>query len=133
VRRGLGGTIGDGRQYMSWIHDRDFVRTVNWLIEHPELSGPVNLAAPHPLPQAEFMRALRAAAGVRVGLPATQWMLELGTFIMRTESELILKSRRVVPTRLTESGFRFDFPTWPAATADLYRRWHESRTRSAAA
>jgi NAD dependent epimerase/dehydratase family enzyme len=125
VRRGLGGTIGDGRQFMSWIHDRDFIRSIHWLIEHPQLVGPVNLAAPNPLPQAEFMRHLRAAAGVRLGLPATQWMLEIGTFLMRTESELVLKSRRVVPTRLLESGFQFAFPTWPDAAADLYRRWQK--------
>jgi NAD dependent epimerase/dehydratase family enzyme len=122
VRRGLGGTIGDGRQYMSWIHDRDFIRSIDWLIDHDELSGPVNLASPHPLPQAEFMRDLRAAAGVRLGLPATEWMLAIGTFLMRTESELVLKSRRVVPGRLLESGFQFDFPTWPAAAADLIER-----------
>ena len=130
VRRGLGGTIGDGRQYMSWIHDRDFVRSVQWLMDHEELAGPVNLAAPGPLPQAEFMRALRAAAGVRIGLPATKWMLELGAFFLRTESELVLKSRRVVPTRLLQSGFQFEFPAWPAAAAELCRRWQEERRRA---
>jgi uncharacterized protein len=133
VRRGLGGTIGDGRQFMSWIHDADFVRSIHWLIEHEELTGPVNLAAPNPLPQAEFMRDLRAAAGIRVGLPATQWMLEIGTFLMRTESELVLKSRRVFPTRLLESGFRFEFPTWPAAATDLNHRWQQGQRRRATA
>ena len=127
VRRGLGGQIGDGRQYMSWIHEQDFIRAVDWLIEHEELSGAVNLAAPYPLPQADFMRALRAAWGIRIGLPATKWMLEIGTLLMRTESELILKSRRVVPGRLLDSGFQFDFPTWPAAAADLCRHWRETR------
>jgi uncharacterized protein (TIGR01777 family) len=130
VRRGLGGTIGDGRQYMSWIHDRDFIRSIDWLIDHAELSGPVNLAAPHPLPQAEFMRDLRAAAGVRLGLPATEWMLEIGTFLLRTESELVLKSRRVVPGRLLETGFEFELPTWHEAAADLCRRWREESQRS---
>ena len=133
VRRGLGGPIGDGRQFMSWIHDRDFIRSVHWLIDHPQLAGPVNLAAPSPLPQAEFMRHLRAAAGVCVGLPATEWMLEIGTFFLRTESELILKSRRVVPTRLVDSGFHFDFPAWPEAAADLCQRWQEERRRGAIA
>jgi uncharacterized protein (TIGR01777 family) len=122
VRLGLGGTIGDGRQYMSWIHDRDFVRAVQWLIEHEELSGAVNLAAPHPLPNAEFMASLRVAAGVRVGLPATKWMLEIGTLLMRTESELVLKSRRVVPGRLVESGFAFEFAHWRQAAPDLCQR-----------
>jgi NAD dependent epimerase/dehydratase family enzyme len=124
VRWGLGGASGDGRQYVSWIHDRDFVRAVYWLIDH-DLAGPVNLAAPHPLPNAEFMRALRDAWGIGFGLPAARWMLEVGAFALRTETELILKSRRVVPGRLLESGFTFHFRTWPDAAADLCRRWRE--------
>lgn len=122
VRRGLGGTCGDGRQYVSWIHYLDFVRAVSWLIEPEELAGPVNLAAPHPLPNAEFLRALRTAWGIRFGLPASRWMLEIGAFVMRTETELILKSRRVVPSRLLRSGFVFQFPIWPEAAADLCQR-----------
>jgi uncharacterized protein (TIGR01777 family) len=123
VRRGLGGRIGDGRQFVSWVHDRDFVRAVEWLIAYPDVSGPVNVAAPHPVPNAEFMRALRAAWGIRVGLPASKWMLEFGTWAMRTESELVLKSRRVVPGKLLASGFRFHFPKWPEAANDLCGRW----------
>jgi NAD dependent epimerase/dehydratase family enzyme len=125
VLHGLGGKVGDGRQFVSWIHQRDFVRAVYWLIEHEELAGPVNLASPNPLPYADFIRELRAAWGVRFGLPAKKWMLEIGTFFMRSESELVLKSRRVVPTLLVNSGFAFDFPTWSAAAADLCRRWRE--------
>ena len=131
VRRGLGGRNGNGRQYVSWIHDRDFVRSVYWLIEH-DLAGPVNLAAPNPVPNAEFMRALRRAWGSRFGLPATRWMLELGAFFLRTETELVLKSRRVIPGRLLASGFRFDFPTWPEAAVDLCRRWREQSRGGAA-
>jgi uncharacterized protein (TIGR01777 family) len=127
VRWGLGGRHGDGRQYMSWIHEADFVRALYWLIDHEELEGPVNLAAPDPLPNAEFMRALREAWGTRLGLPAAEWMLEIGTFLMRSESELVLKSRRVVPRRLLESGFVFEHPTWPEAARDLCRRWREMR------
>jgi uncharacterized protein (TIGR01777 family) len=123
VRRRLGGRQGDGRQYVSWIHEQDFVRAVLWLIDHDELAGPVNLASPNPVPNADFMRALRVAWGTRLGLPASRWMLEVGAFFLRTETELILKSRRVVPGRLLESGFAFDFPTWPEAAADLCRRW----------
>jgi uncharacterized protein (TIGR01777 family) len=122
VRMGLGGRIGDGRQFVSWTHYRDFVRAIEWLIDHDELSGAVNIAAPGPLPHAEFMRLLRAAAGVRFGLSGTAWMMEIAAFIHRTESELILKSRRVVPTRLIESGFRFEFPSWAEAADDLVRR-----------
>jgi uncharacterized protein (TIGR01777 family) len=125
VRFGLGGRVGDGRQYVSWLHDEDFVRAVGWLIEHDSLEGAVNLAAPHPVPYAEFMRVLRTAWGAPVGLPATRWMLEIGAFFLRTESELVLKSRRVIPGRLLQSGFTFSFPAWSEAARDLCRRWRE--------
>jgi len=125
VRFGLGGQSGHGRQYVSWIHDRDFVRAVAWLIEHDKIDGAVNLAAPHPLPNAAFMRALREAWGMRLGLPASAWMLSVGTWLLRTETELVLKSRRVVPGRLVQQGFAFDFPTWPEAARDLCRRRRE--------
>jgi uncharacterized protein (TIGR01777 family) len=126
VRKGLGGTAADGRQYISWIHDRDFDRAVDWLLAHAELSGAVNLAPPNPLPNKEFMRILREAWGTKIGLPAAKWMLEIGAILMRTETELILKSRRVVPTRLLESGFEFEFPDWERAAQDLCRRWREA-------
>jgi uncharacterized protein len=119
VRFGLGGQAGDGKQYVSWIHDQDFVRAVLWLIEHEEFDGPVNLASPNPLTNAEFMRALRSAWGMPFGLPAAKWMLEIGALVLRTETELILKSRRVIPTRLRQSGFDFQFPNWPDAARDL--------------
>ena len=122
VRLGLGGREGDGRQFFSWIHDRDFVRAIHWLIEHDEFSGYVNVASPEPLPNAEFMKVLRQAAGVPIGLSAMKWMLEIGAFFLRTDTELILKSRRVVPARLLEAGFTFDFPSWPAAARDLCER-----------
>lgn len=126
VRAGLGGTSGSGRQYVSWIHDWDFVRAVEFLIEHEEIDGAVNLASPHPLPNRDFMRALRQAWGAPVGLPATSWMLEAGAVFLRTETELVLKSRRVVPTRLREAGFTFQFPGWPEAARDLVRRWRDN-------
>ena len=129
TRRGLGGTIAGGRQWMSWIHERDFVRAVALLIERDDISGPVNLAAPNPLPQREFMAALRAAWGTRVGLPATRWMAAIGAFFLRTETELTFKSRRVVPGRLRDAGFTFEFPDWPAAAADLVARWRETPPR----
>ncbi len=126
VRFGLGGQAGDGRQYMSWIHGDDFARAVRWLIEHEELEGPVNVAAPNPLTNAEFMRVLRSAWGIPFGLPATEWMLELGAFVAQSETELILKSRRVIPTKLVESGFKFQFPVWPEAAKDLCLRAREN-------
>ena len=125
VRVGLGGTAAHGRQFVSWIHHADFVRAVSWLLEREGFDGVVNLAAPQPLPNAEFMRALRNAWGTRVGLPATAWMLELGAFAMRTETELVLKSRRVVPGRLADAGFEFQFPEWPTAARDLCHAWRD--------
>ena len=127
VRRGLGGPAGSGRQYVSWIHETDFVESLLWIVAHKDLDGPVNLAAPEPLPQARFMSDLRRAFGIPMGLPATAWMLEIGAVFMKTETELILKSRRVVPGRLLAQGFRFRYPTWPEAAADLSRRWREGR------
>ncbi|HEY2289796.1 MAG TPA: TIGR01777 family oxidoreductase [Thermoanaerobaculia bacterium] len=123
VRRGLGGRAGDGRQYVSWIHHRDFVRAVRWLIGHDAIDRAVSLAAPNPLPYADFMRALREAWGIPFGLPATRWMLEIGARLLGTETELVLKSRRVVPGRLLQEGFTFDFPTWPEAARDLCAAW----------
>jgi uncharacterized protein len=123
VRYGLGGAAGNGRQYVSWIHDHDFVRALHWLIEHDDVEGPINLAAPNPLPNAAFMRALRQAWGIRFGLPATEWMLEIGAIFLRTETELVLKSRRVIPGRLLQAGFEFEFPDWQQAACDLCRRW----------
>lgn len=123
VRFGLGGSAGDGKQFVSWIHDQDFVRAADWLIQHDDLEGPLNLAAPNPLPNAEFMQTLRQAWGMPFGLPATKWMLELGALVLRSETELILKSRRVIPTRLLDSGFTFQFPTWANAANDLCTRW----------
>ncbi|HEY5884777.1 MAG TPA: TIGR01777 family oxidoreductase [Pyrinomonadaceae bacterium] len=123
VRFGLGGTVGDGRQFVSWIHDLDFARAVLWLIEREEFHGPVNVAAPNPLPNKEFMRDLREAWGISFGLPATEMMLEIGAFVLRSESELALKSRYVIPSRLIESGFVFNYPVWKDAAADLCYRW----------
>ncbi len=95
VKFGLGGRAGDGRQFVSWMHDRDFVRAVLFLIARDDISGPVNLASPNPLPNAKFMRDLRSAWGIPFGFPAEKWMIEIGSFFLRTESELVLKSRRV--------------------------------------
>ncbi|MEU8514594.1 TIGR01777 family oxidoreductase [Kitasatospora sp. NPDC048722] len=122
ARLGAGGPIAGGAQYVSWIHERDFVRAVEFLVTRDDLAGPVNLAAPHPLPQREFMRDLRAAWGMPLALPATRWMAELGAFALRSETELLLKSRRVVPTRLLDAGFAFEHPDWPQAARDLVRR-----------
>jgi uncharacterized protein len=123
VRFGLGGQAASGRQFVSWIHERDFRRAVDFLIANEEIAGVVNIASPCPVTNSEFMRTLREAWGTGLGLSATQWMLELGALLLRTETELILKSRRVVPGRLRQHGFRFDFPNWNEAAADLVAKW----------
>ena len=122
ARLGLGGPVGGGRQYVSWIHGADLIRAVSFLISRDDIDGAVNLAAPSPLPQREFMRELRGAWGVPVGLPATRWMAEIGAFALRSDTELLLKSRYVLPGRLASAGFAFGFPAWPAAAADLVKQ-----------
>lgn len=119
TRLGLGGRMGDGRQYVSWIHQRDFCRAVDWILEHAEMSGVVNVAAPNPITNAEMMRIFRKALGAPFGLPAARWMLEAGAFFLRTETELILKSRRVIPKRLLDAGFQFQFADFECALQDL--------------
>jgi uncharacterized protein (TIGR01777 family) len=129
VRFGLGGPEGSGTQFVSWIHDLDYCRATDFLIAHEDISGPVNLTAPTPLPNRDFMRALRQAWRAPIGLPAYTWMLEIGAVFLRTETELILKSRRAVPTLLLNHGFTFDHPTWPEAAQDLVNRYRQSRRK----
>jgi uncharacterized protein (TIGR01777 family) len=123
VRFGLGGTSASGMQFVSWIHDADFLGSIDYLIARDEIDGVVNIASPNPLRNREFMKALREAWGSRIGLPAASWMLEIGTFFLRSETELVLKSRRVIPGRLVEAGFQFQFPEWESAAQHLVRRW----------
>ncbi|WP_105968626.1 TIGR01777 family oxidoreductase [Streptomyces geranii] len=122
ARLGLGGPVAGGAQYVSWIHDQDFVRAIDFLTTRENLTGPVNLASPDPVPQREFMRALRGAWGVPLGLPATRWMAELGAFALRSDTELLLKSRRVVPGRLLDAGFAFEHGEWTGAAVELVGR-----------
>lgn len=122
VRKGLGGTAANGKQYISWVHEIDFLNAVKFLIDNDELEGAVNIAAPNPLPNREFMKTFREVTNTRIGLPASKWMLELGAVFMRTETELILKSRRVVSTRLKNAGFEFEYPKWREACEELYSR-----------
>ena len=126
VRYGLGGTVGSGGQFVSWIHAQDFVRVIDYAISHQQFEGSINVAAPNPLPNRDFMRELRRAYGSTIGLPSPEWLLAIGTRLLQTESELVLKSRRVVPGRLLRSGFQFDFPDWPSAARDLVSRWRNS-------
>lgn len=123
VRHGLGGRHGPGTQFVTWIHETDFARAIEFLIAHEEFSDVVNLASPGPLPNSDFLRILREAWGARLALPNPTWLIEVGAWLMRTESELVLKSRRVAPARLLDAGFEFTFPDWPSAARDLVHRW----------
>ena len=126
VRWGLGGRSGPGTQYVSWIHDMDFARVIEFLIAREEMEGVVNVASPCPLTNEEFMCVLRRTYCTSyVGLPAPTWALQLGAVFMRTEPELILKSRRVIPKKLLDAGFEFHFPNWRGACHDLICRWRE--------
>ena len=109
-RLGLGGRLASGRQFVSWIHEEDFCRAVEWIVEHTNLDGAVNLAAPNPVTNAEFMATIRRVCHAPFGLPASLWMLEIGAFFLRTETELLIKSRRVVPGKLLVNGFAFRHP-----------------------
>ena len=118
-RLGLGGCMAGGRQFVSWIHQEDFCRAVAWVIQADSLSGPVNVAAPYPVTNAEFMATIRRACHVPFGLPAPRWLLEIGAFFLRTETELIIKSRRVVPGQLVASRFVFRHPQLAPAIENL--------------
>jgi NAD dependent epimerase/dehydratase family enzyme len=122
ARAGLLGRMGSGRQYVSWIHEHDFARAVDLLLAREDLVGAFNLAAPNPLPMDEFAREVRDALGVRVALPASEWMLKIGTWIAESDRELVLKSRRVVSSRLPKAGFAFEFEHWRDAVRELVAR-----------
>lgn len=132
ARLGLGGSVAGGRQYVSWIHDQDLVAAVSLLLSS-EMEGAVNLASPRPVTQAELMRGLRQAWGgwaSRVGLPATRGMAELGAWALRSDTEMLLKSRRVLPGRLLDAGFEFAQPRWPEAARDLVGRYRAGSNSS---
>jgi NAD dependent epimerase/dehydratase family enzyme len=122
ARFGLGGKMASGKQFVSWIHEGDFCQAIEWLIQREDLSGVVNLAAPNPIPNADMMRIFRRVCGLPFGLLATQWMLEVGALFLRTETELIIKSRRVVPARLLREGFQFHFSKMEDAVEELEKK-----------
>lgn len=127
VRKGLGGKQGNGKQFVSWMHDHDYARAVEFLIEHEEISGPVNMSAPQPVSNADFMRDIRNADGFGLGFPAPEFAIKLGALFMRTESWLVLKSVRAVPGVLQDANFEFMNPEWTPAARNLARRWKKMR------
>jgi len=115
ARFGLGGTqyggkTRGGRQMFSWIHIDDVYRAIRFIQSDRTLDGPVNVSSPNPVQNRELMAILRRVVGARFGLPLVRWMLELGSLAIHSESELLLKSRWVLPTRLLAEGFEFDYP-----------------------
>jgi uncharacterized protein (TIGR01777 family) len=127
VRFGLGGKMGSGKQYFSWIHEEDYARAIDFLLERNDLSGTFNITAPNPLPNKDFMKLLRSEMKMPIGIGATKWMLEVGAIFIGTETELVLKSRRVVPKKLLEAGFQFEFPDVKSALHDLIQKTNHGR------
>ena len=125
--RGLGGAHGSGRHFVSWIHEQDFVAAIRLLLAREDLSGPVNLASPGPLTNAVFQAVLRHALLRQIAIPSPTWILKLGALLLGTDTELLLKSRRVIPGRLLASGFTFRFPDWPSAAIELAGRWRSQK------
>lgn len=109
VKFGLGGKNGSGKQFVSWIHVEDLARIIEWFMDNKNASGVYNCTSPTPISNEYFMRKIRASYGISFGLPAPKWIIEIGTFFLRSESELVLKSRKVVPSKLLEEGFEFKF------------------------
>lgn len=119
VKCGLGGKQGDGQQYVSWVHEQDVAKSTEWLLQHDDLNGIINCTSPEPLKNSDLMRSLRNAYGIPIGLPSPAWLLEIGAIVIGTETELILKSRWVLPKRLLESGYTFLFPKAEHAVKDI--------------
>ena len=120
---GLGGKQGSGKQFVSWLHIEDFARIIIWLLENEDQKGVFNLSSPNPVPNKDFMNALKKATQHVIGLPAPAWLLELGAIFIRTETELILKSRKVYPKRLLDAGFKFNYPKLKTTMLDLVGGW----------
>ncbi|KPH15350.1 TIGR01777 family oxidoreductase [Chryseobacterium sp. ERMR1:04] len=119
TKLGLGGKQGRGNQNVSWIHIDDFCKAVECIISHENISGPINITAPNPLSNEQFMKELRKEMKVPFGLNAPVWQLELASLFLKTETELLLKSRNVYPEKLIKNGFQFSYPTVESAFNNL--------------
>ena len=126
-RLGLGGPIAGGKQMVSWVHKTDFVSAMEFILQNDAIKGPVNLCSPHPISQGEFMKTLRETIGVKFGLPAAKWMIELSSYFIGIDSELSLKSRYVIPKVLMNNKYSFQFPDWKGAAEDLYSQWRAKK------
>ncbi len=122
VRFGLGGIQGNGKQYFSWIHIEDLFQIIQFLQSHDDMSGVINCAAPYPITNKTFMETFRQIMHRKIGLPSPKWLLEIGAALIHTETELLLKSRWVLPERLENNGYAFKYPTISAALQDILQR-----------
>jgi uncharacterized protein len=110
LKFGLGGYQGNGKQMYSWVYIEDICRAIEWFSDHPEMEGTYNLSSPNPVTNKMFMKTLKDVTKTKMALPAPAWVLKIGAALIGTETELILKSRWVIPTKLTEAGFQFQYP-----------------------
>jgi uncharacterized protein (TIGR01777 family) len=122
LKWGLGGKQGSGKQMYSWIHINDVCRAIEWLWEHTEIEGSVNICSPNPITNATFIQTLRQLTNTKFGLPAPAWLLKIGAAIIGTETELLLKSRWVIPTKLLAAGFTFSYPEIDKAVQEIVNR-----------
>ncbi len=129
LKFGLGGKQGSGKQMYSWVHIEDVCRMVEWMHEHREAEGVYNCAAPNPVTNAFFMKTLRTITGTVIGLPAYKWMLNIGAWLIGTEKELLLKSRWVVPAKLLQAGFVFNYAKLEDALKNILSSIHWKKYR----
>lgn len=119
ARLGAGGKLGNGQQYVSWIHEQDAAKCTEWLLQHESVSGVFNCTSPKPVKNEALMAAIRKACGIPFGVPSPAWLLEIGAQIIGTETELLLKSRWVLPKRLLDNQFEFSYPEVEHAINDI--------------
>ena len=119
LKFGLGGKQASGKQKFSWVHIEDTCRMIEWIWDHKQIEGPYNCSAPNPVTNEEFMRIFRMVTGHKIGLPAFKWMLQIGAPLIGTETELVLKSRWVLPSKILDTGFQFNYPLLAPALADI--------------
>lgn len=122
ARLGLGGKQGPGNQFFSWIHERDFVNIINFVIQNEEIEGVYNVAAPHPVSNYQLMDLIRKILRKPFGIPMPTWLLRVGAVLINTETELILKSRYIIPQKLLQKNYLFEFPTMEKALSDLLNK-----------
>lgn len=121
TRLGLGGKQGSGNQKFSWIHEIDFAQSIAFILDHTSIHGPINLVAPIPSTNSALMKMMRKHLHIPFGLPTGKKLLEIGAALIGTETELILKSRNVIPKRLQEAGYTFAFNTLDTALIHLLK------------